>query len=128
MANMGIWMVLPQLEKDQVLPRMPKLHNHYDPWMPVLPSPIYPEESFEEVQPLEEEQSPKGENEEGLVYSSPYHDSSSSGDPADPNETKIQVEDDTRESDPEPSQTLEVLSSTPSPSHQLFRLCILFPH
>lgn len=135
MADMGIWKVLPLPEEDQVVPHTLESEDHYDPWMLVPPSPIQVEkeldeddEPFEEEKTLEEEESLEEANNKDPVDSSPYPNSSSSDDPADHVEAEVQVEDETiRESDLKPLQPMEVLSSTPSPSHQLFRLRITGP-
>ncbi|CAI9261103.1 unnamed protein product [Lactuca saligna] len=94
--------------------------------MPVPPSPISPEELFEEEEeseedePFKEEESPNGANDEVPSNSSSYHDSSSSNNPA--HHTEIE-----RESDSEPLHPVEVLSSTSSPSHQSFSMCVIGP-
>ena len=55
MADMGMWIVPTLPEEDQVVSHMPERYGHYNPWMPVLPLPISPDESFEEEEPEEEE-------------------------------------------------------------------------
>lgn len=117
---MWIWITLPLLENDQLIPHTPEMENEYDPTLSQPPSPIFVEEEpFQDKEPLEEEESPEEANDENLTDSSLYPDSSSSVDPIDHAEMEVHIEDDTtKESESEPLPFVEVLSSTPSPSRR----------